>query len=179
MHIPVLQSDRLTLRPFTLDDATRVQHLAGSRAIADTTLNVPHPYEDGMAEDWISTHEAKSNDGDLTFAITLKESGELVGAMGLRVDKPFARGELGYWIGEPYWRRGYCTEAATRLLRFAFTELHLNRVHAYYLARNPASGRVLQKIGMSREGIARKHTMKWDRFEDLVLCGILRGEWQQ
>jgi RimJ/RimL family protein N-acetyltransferase len=106
MLIPVLRTDRLILRPFVLDDASTVQRLAGNRAIADTTVNVPHPYEDGMAEAWISTHEAKSNGGELTFAITLEGDGELVGAMGLRVDKPFARAELGYWIGEPCWGKG-------------------------------------------------------------------------
>jgi RimJ/RimL family protein N-acetyltransferase len=178
VQTPVLQTERLILRPFELDDASKVQQLAGNRAIADTTLNVPHPYEDGMAEAWISTHGAKSNCGELIFAITMTGNGELVGATCLRVDNPFARAELGYWIAEPYWGKGYCSEAATRLLRFAFADLQLNRVHASYLARNPASGRVLQKIGMSKEGVARQHTMKWDRFEDLVLCGILRNEWQ-
>lgn len=178
LRIPVLKSDRLLLRPFLLTDASNVQRLAGNRAIADTTLNVPHPYEDGMAEEWILTHQPKSEAGELAaFAITTKVEGELIGAIGLRIDGPFSRAELGYWIGEPYWGRGYCTEAATRIVQYGFAELELHRVHASYFARNPASGRVLQKIGMSQEGVARQHIRKWDNFEDLVMCGMLRSEW--
>jgi RimJ/RimL family protein N-acetyltransferase len=130
-----------------------------------------------MAVEWIKTHRAMAEAGEgLTLAITVKEDSDLVGAISLGVNATFARAELGYWIGEPYWGRGYCTEAATTLVRFAFEELDLHRVHASYLARNPASGRLLQKIGMSKEGVARQHTRKWGVFEDLVLCGMLRSE---
>jgi RimJ/RimL family protein N-acetyltransferase len=179
VKIPILESDRLQLRPFLLTDASNVQRLAGNRAIADTTLNVPHPYEDGMAEAWISSHQPESEAGELAaFAIMTKAEDELVGAISLKVDRPFARAELGYWIGEPYWGRGYCTEAATRIVQYGFTELKLHRVHAAYFARNPASGRVLKNIGMLQEGIARQHVRKWGDFEDLVLCGMLRSDWR-
>ena len=174
----ILETDRLLLRPFLLSDASNVQRLAGNRAIADTTLNVPHPYEDGMAEAWISTHQPKFQVGELAvFAITLKADSELVGAVGLRVDQSFDRANLGYWIGEPFWGLGYCTEAATSIVEYGFAELELHRLHAEHLERNPASGRVLQKIGMLKEGTARQHTKKWGKFEDLVLYGLLRNEW--
>ena len=69
----VLKSDRLILRPFELADASDVQRLAGNWTIADTTLNIPHPYEDGMAEEWISTHKEKLETGGLaTYAIVEK-----------------------------------------------------------------------------------------------------------
>jgi RimJ/RimL family protein N-acetyltransferase len=61
-------------------------------------------------------------------------------------------------------------------VHYAFSELKLHRVHASYLARNPASGRVLAKIGMLHEGVARQHTRKWGQFEDLVLCGLLQSD---
>ncbi len=173
-----LDTDRLLLRPFLLSDAPDVQRLAGNWAIADTTLNVPHPYEDGMAEAWISTHQAKFEAGELVvFAITLKADSELVGAIGFQVDRSFDRAELGYWIGEPFWGLGYCTEAATSIVEYGFAKLELFRLHAGHLERNPASGRVLQKIGMLKEGIARQHIKKWGKFEDLVLYGLLRSEW--
>jgi RimJ/RimL family protein N-acetyltransferase len=71
---PTLETDRLVLRPFTASDAERVQVLAGEYAIADTTLNIPHPYEEGMAEAWISTHAAKYAAEELAaFAVTLKD----------------------------------------------------------------------------------------------------------
>jgi len=177
--IPLLESERLLLRGFELADAADVQRLAGAREIADTTLNVPHPYEDGMAEAWIALHRPAFEAGTLApFAITSKQTGELLGAISLKIEREFARAELGYWIGKPYWGAGYCTEAARRLLRYGFDELDLHRIHASYVPRNPASGRVLEKIGMLREGVARQHLVKWGRFEDLVQCGLLRSEWQ-
>ncbi len=111
-EIPSLQTDRLILRPFSPKDAPVVQRLAGDSAVADTTLNIPHPYEDGMAEGWIGTHQAvfEASDG-VTFAITEGVSGELVGAISLRTTNHFNRAEMGYWIGKPYWGNGYCTEA--------------------------------------------------------------------
>ena len=138
---PTIETERLILRPFELSDAKDVQRLAGDWAIADTTLNVPYPYEDGMAEQWISTHEQKFEAGELAnFAIVFRAGGTLIGAIGLRIVQRFDRAELGYWIGKPYWNQGYCTEAGHAVLRYGFTELNLNRIHASHLKRNPASG---------------------------------------
>lgn len=174
---PILETERLRLRPFAASDAVDVQRLAGDRAVADTTLNVPHPYEVGAAEQWISTHQPKFEAGELAnFAVTRLDSGELVGAIGLRIVQRSDRAELGYWIGKPYWGRGYCTEAGTAVLDYGFNVLGLNRIHASHLSRNPASGRVMQKLGMQHEGTARQHAKKWDRYEDLVLYGLLRDE---
>ncbi|KKL20477.1 hypothetical protein LCGC14_2455040, partial [marine sediment metagenome] len=87
--------------------------------------------------------------------------------------------ELGYWVGKPYWDQGFCTEAAYAVLRYAFREMGLVRVHAAHLWRNPSSGRVMQKIGMQHEGRRRQHTKKWDVLEDLELYGILRADWER
>jgi acetylornithine deacetylase/succinyl-diaminopimelate desuccinylase-like protein len=87
------------------------------------------------------------------------------------------RAEIGYWIGKPYWGRGYATEAAAAVLSYGFGALNLHRMHAYHYSRNPASGRVLQKIGMSHEGRAPGHIKKWGTHEDCELYGILRADW--
>ena len=177
--IPTLRSSRLVPRPFRLADAANVQRLAGDWSIADTTLNVPHPYEDGMAEQWIATHRPRFQRGELvTLAITLRDSGELIGALGLRLDASFDMAALGYWIARAHWNSGYCTEAAALAVDYGFGVLQLNRIHANHLARNPASGRVMQKIGMTREGLLRQHTKKWDKYEDLVVYGLLRQDWR-
>lgn len=174
---PDLHTVRLLLRPFTAADAGDVRRLAGEFAVADTTLNVPHPYEPGMAEDWIESHAPGWDAGELAvYAITLREGGELVGAISLQVDREYRRANLGYWIGTPYWNRGYCTEAAAAIVDFGFDTLELHRIHASHLARNPASGRVMQKLGMQQEGTLREHTRKWDRYEDLVVYGLLRDQ---
>lgn len=178
MTRPALDSLRLTLRPFAPTDAAMVQALAGERAVADTTLNIPHPYEDGMAEDWIAGHDEQFREGsNAIFAITDKENAQLLGAVSLRIQAALRKAELGYWVGVPYWNRGYATEAAGALLAYGFDELGLNRIAAQHLVRNPASGRVMQKLGMSHEGTLRQATMKWGAFEDLELYSILRSEW--
>lgn len=174
MTQPTLETKRLRLRPFDLSDAETVQKLAGERAIADTTLNIPHPYPDGAAEEWIGTHAEEFASGkQAVFAITLRESSALIGAMGLGIVPLYRRAELGYWIGRAYWGNGYCTEAAQRVLIYGFEDLGLHRIHATYFSRNPASGRVMQKIGMKREGMLRDHVIKWGRYEDLVQYAIL------
>jgi hypothetical protein len=107
MEFPRLTTARLVLRQFALSDAAEVQRLAGDRAIADTTLEIPHPYEDGMAEQWIATHAPKFEAGEqVALAITLADTGRLVGAVGLAVQARFDRAEIGYWVGKPYWGRG-------------------------------------------------------------------------
>jgi RimJ/RimL family protein N-acetyltransferase len=174
---PVLTTARLILRPFARADAPEVQRLAGAFAIADTTLLIPHPYEDGMAETWIDSHGPSLARGEsVTLAITLGGR-ELMGAIGVRVDARHAHAELGYWLGTPYWGRGYATEAAEALLQYGFGTLGLHRIFAHHFVRNPASGRVLQKIGMQREGRLREHVRRWERFEDLEEYGILRAEY--
>jgi RimJ/RimL family protein N-acetyltransferase len=174
---PTLETPRLVLRSFTLTDAPDVQRLARDREIAATTLQIPHPYEDGMAEAWIGTHQEQFEQGKLVnFAIVLREEAALVGAVGLRLDPRNTRAELGYWVGKAYWNRGYGTEASRAVLAYGFDELQLHRIFACYFAHNPASGRIMEHLGMKAEGRLRQHVQKWGQFVDLVIYGILRSE---
>jgi [ribosomal protein S5]-alanine N-acetyltransferase len=176
---PSLATTRLILRPFMLSDAKNVQRLAGDRTIADTT-NIPHPYPDGKAEEWIQKHPADFEAGQsVNFAITLGATGEFMGSISLmNIAAQHQRAELGYWLGVPYWRKGYCTEAGNAIIAYGFSTLALNRIYAFHAHRNPASGRVMQKLGMTHEGMLRQHAFRWERFEDLVVYGILRSEWE-
>ena len=111
--IPTLETERLVLRPFCQGDAAEVSRFAGDRSVAATTSNIPHPYDEGMACEWIAEHQPMfEKDGGVVFAITLKADGSLVGAVGLSSMAKAHQAELGYWIGKPYWGLGYCTEAA-------------------------------------------------------------------
>lgn len=173
---PTLETERLILRPFTVADAPAVQRLAGEKTIADNTLNIPHPYADGMAEAWIGSHDAALARGEsLVLAVTLSGEG-LIGAIGLNLDRPNRRGELGYWIAVPHWGRGFATEAAKAVIRYGFQSLGLNRIEANHLTRNPASGRVLAKVGMRLEGVHRQHVLKNGVFEDLARYAILAAD---
>ena len=180
MPQPALETPRLVLRPFRETDAPAVRQLAGDRLIADTTLSIPHPYEDGVAEKWIETHAADFEAGSgAVFAIVRRRDEQLVGAISLKIDAEFDKAELGYWVGTPFWNSGFATEAATAMLDYGFRDRKLNRISAKHLARNPASGRVMRKAGMRLEGTARQDTKKWGRYEDLVSYSILREEWPE
>jgi [ribosomal protein S5]-alanine N-acetyltransferase len=176
--MPQLLTERLRLRPFAPGDAPDVQRLAGAREIAETTLFIPHPYPDGLAATWIATHAARFESGKAAvFAVTLRQDGTLVGAAELGITREHRRAELGYWIGREHWGQGLATEAARRMLGYAFDELDLNRLQAHHFTRNPASGRVLLKIGMRYEGRSRQYLYKWDRPEDVDRYALLREEW--
>ncbi len=174
--LPTLATARLSLRPFLLSDAATVQRLAGERAVADTTLTIPHPYADGMAESWIATHEgAWTRHESATLAITAQDAG-LVGAIALRIELPQRRAELGYWIGMPFWNQGYATEAARAIIGFGFAQLSLQRIYAHHFVRNPASGRVMEKAGLRHEGVLRGHFFRWGIPEDVAVWGMLAGD---
>ncbi|HEX9248515.1 MAG TPA: GNAT family N-acetyltransferase [Gemmatimonadaceae bacterium] len=176
---PTLITERLTLRPFIADDAFDVERLAGMREIADTTLNIPHPYPHGAAAEWIKAHEPAWNDRtSATFAITTNDTGTLAGAISLMIKPEHRRAELGYWIALKFWSRGYATEASQRLLDFGFEVLGLHRIEARHFLRNPASGQVMKKLGMQPEGVERDWAIKWDRFETLAVYSILEPEWR-
>jgi RimJ/RimL family protein N-acetyltransferase len=175
---PTLYTRRMILRGFTLEDAPVVQKLAGDINVAKTTSNIPHPYEDGMAEAWIRTHLKEYMQGmGVNFAIEKQKERELIGAVGLHIQADHDTAMLGYWIGTDYWGNGYCTEAAREVVRYGFTTLKLNRIHSNHFGSNPASGRVMKKCGMTKEGVLRQHIKKWGRYDDLVLYGILRSEY--
>jgi ribosomal-protein-alanine N-acetyltransferase len=179
-EMPRLETERLLLRFFDLSDAERVRELAGDKEIADRTTNIPHPYQKEMAEEWISTHQIKFESGECVhFAIILKATQELIGAIGLMIDKSFNRAALGYWIGKEYWNEGYCTEAARAVLEYGFNQLLLHKITSSHFARNPSSGKVMRKIGMKKEGFLKKHVAKSGNYEDLVVYGILRKEWEE
>ncbi len=179
MAIPTLRTRRLVLRPFTLDDASVIQELAGAHEVAIGTLTVPHPYEDGMAEDWIQGLDRDWQDREALALAMEAEPHGLVGTVGLvELEIPHGRAELGYWVGVPYWGRGYATEGGSAVLEYAFNVLGLNRVWAQHFTRNPASGRVLEKLGFRREGTLRSHHRRFGEFEDAAVYGTLASEWR-
>jgi [ribosomal protein S5]-alanine N-acetyltransferase len=172
---PTLTTTRLSLRPYREADIPELVPLIGTREVAATTGRIAHPYTEQHARDFL----AMASDPDkIWLAITLRSDGRQVGGVGLRVDRQHQHAELGYWLGVSYWRQGYATEAAREMMRYGFEDLSLHRICASYFKNNEASGRVLQKLGMSQEGCQREHVRKRDQFLDLELYGILRKDWQ-
>jgi RimJ/RimL family protein N-acetyltransferase len=176
---PDLQTKLLRLRSFTERDAHEVSRLAGDPAISQFTLDIPYPYDQKTARKWIRGLPVLNAAGtEIVYAITLREEGILIGAIGLMgIDARYQRSRIGYWIGVPYWNRGYATEALRSMLDYGFRVKGLNRIYAYYMTRNKASGRVLEKCGMRYEGTLRQHLRKSGRYEDITVHGILREDY--
>lgn len=176
---PELRSSRLWLRPFQSTDEKRMEELINDREIAANTRSIEYPYPQGAAIQWIESHPQLWIEGkSAVFAIS-KPNGDLMGAIGLRIDSANHNAELGFWMGREFRNLGFTSEAARAVLRFGFGQLALRKIHASHLARNPASGRVMLKVGMKQEGYFRQHFRKWGVFEDVVYYGILAQEFDQ
>jgi len=175
MKSPLIETPRLQLRTWSEDDIPELVTLIGAREVAATTLRIPHPYQERHAREFLAT-VAKEN--ELRLSIRQRSDGRLCGGVGLHPEAQHSHAELGYWIALPYWGNGYATEAAKAVVRYGFEQIKLNRIFAHHFKHNPASGKVLRKIGMKYEGCMRQHVRKWDEFVDLELYSILREEWK-
>lgn len=169
-----MTTNRLLLRLFQKSDAGAVTKLCNNYNIYKNTLYLPYPYQLKDALSWIEQHHNNLDANKLyEFAVTDKESGELYGAIALSNNQKSNNGEMAYWIGEEYWGNGYATEAGLAIVQFAFEEKKYHKVFARHFNSNPASGRVLQKLGMKKEGILIEHVKKENQYEDLVYYGIV------
>ena len=100
-----------------------------------------------------------------------------IGANGYKINPCFNHAELGYNIHPDHWGKGYATESVRAILEFTFTRTDLHRVWAGYFPENPASGRVMEKCGMRREGVQKDQILRFGTYRDLVLMGITREQW--
>ena len=150
MAAPVLTSARLRLRTPRSEDAPRIAELAADRDIARMTTRMPHPYSLADAKSFVSRCADKDPERDATFLVESDDGP--IGALGFFTDSGPGP-ELGYWIGRPYWGRGYATEAAEAALTWAHGQWSKRVVVAGYFEDNPASRRVLDKLGFLPTGV--------------------------
>jgi len=125
----------------------------------DRTADQPGWLSDLLGDHWLS------------YIVTA-----LIGAIGMELVPAHEQGRLSYWLGRAYWNRGYGTEAVTALVEHSFVSLKLHRIYAPHFHTNPASGRVLQKVGMTHEGRLREHYLRFGQRIDVELYGMLRQE---
>jgi ribosomal-protein-alanine N-acetyltransferase len=184
---PTLRTERLVLREFALGDAPELYRIARAREVARTMLRHPHPYEEGMAEGWISGLRPMFEAGiGTTFAVVLREGGTLVGTVSLYTrakDGTAVLGEegtglLGFWLGLPYWNKGFASEAVSEVVRYGFEERGLQRIRANHFGSNAASGKVLRRVGMSHVGTRPNYYYeKWGNVEDREEYVLLAQDW--
>ena len=146
-RIPVLKTERLTLRAPRPEDVTAIALLANDRRIAENTARLPHPYGVSDAEHFVAI--VNQREGEACFVIMLDDT--LIGVCGIdpREDGP----ELGYWLGASYWGRGFATEAVRALIDHAFGDLQHETLQAGARVSNPASRRVLEKCAFQWTGV--------------------------
>jgi len=121
-----LETDRLVLRPYSDNDIPALVRLAGAREVAATTLRIPHPYTEQSAREFLAMcRDEAANQPETRFAITLRSDDQFCGGIGFRHDPAHQHAELGYWLGIPFWGKGYATEAARAMIAYGFNTLGL------------------------------------------------------
>jgi len=151
-----LTTKRLILRDPTIKDAKDIAEHINNLKISRYLLTVPHPYTLGDAKWWINHCDENIKKKPRTsyeFNIALKPENRIIGGAGLHhIDLIQGTSEIGYWLAEPYWRKGYMTEATSRLIDFAFKKLELERLQGGIFASNKPSQGLAKSLGFKQEG---------------------------
>ena len=172
----IIKTERLRLRPYKLQDVGNILVIASDPEWA-RFLPVPQPYTMADAEQFIASQVLLDREQHQSWAIEQNEA--IIGGIDIRFDFENHLGELGYSLARPWWGQGLMTEAARAVIDAAFLAYpELNRIRAMADARNRASLRVMEKLGMVREGVLRQNRFVRDEFIDEVWCGLLRTEWE-
>ena len=153
MIFPTLYTARLTLRRLQVEDVPSLVRYANNRNISDHILNIPHPYGEPDAVFRISYVLQGFKSGQrYLFAIILNEHEGLIGEAGLHLHAGNGVAELGYWVAEPFWGRGYGSEAVAAVIAFGFAKLNLETIYATCHINNTGSEKLLLKNGMTKSG---------------------------
>ncbi|MDE6583122.1 MAG: GNAT family N-acetyltransferase [Clostridia bacterium] len=168
------ESERLSFRFFELSDCDRLVFLLNDKEMTQY-VPIPFPYTKEMAKSWVSGQKETRDLGlNYDFAIVLKETKQLIGSVSVSfIDKDNKHGELGCWIAKDFWHKGYMTESLKRVIRFAFEELKLHKVYAKHYVENIASGKGIQKSGLTFVGILKDHVLKDGVYHDNALYEIM------
>ncbi len=171
-----LRTKRLLLRPFRFSDLDDVFAYAGDDEWSGHVFGLPRPYTRRSAEGFIAKAVLTDWEREPMRAIVL--DGKVIGGANLRVDKAHALGEIDYSIAREHWGQGLATEAASALIDWAFPAYDLQKIFARTVVSDRRSVRVMEKLGMSREGLLRSHRVVRGERQDEVIYGLLRREWE-
>ncbi len=175
---PGLETERLILRKFEIPDVHDILEYAKDPDVARYTTWEAHKSikdSEGFVK-WVLDRYQKDEAGE--WGIELKETGKIIGSMGfVQLDLINSVGVIGYALGKNYWGKGIITEAVSRLIRFSFEEMNLNRIEAVHIVGNEASGRVMQKVGMVFEGVLRQKMFAKGKFWDVKQYAIVKEDW--
>ena len=177
--VTVLHTARLTLRPFADSDVDDLVRLLNDREVVRFLAMVPHPYRTDDARDWVARTQTAPNPWP---AFAIDADGALIGSIGLKPPEdpssPESGAELGYWLGRPYWGKGYATEAASQMVGYAFSVMQLAQLWASVSMSNAASRRVLEKVGLRFVGETAVHYPARNTTWPSWLFAVGRQEWR-
>ena len=177
-QLPIIETNRLILRTPVAEDIPNIILYANNPAVAMNTLNIPFPYTEKDAINWLSAgYQGLAKGTEFIFGIEEKDSNTFIGGISLKVDQKFNRAEVGFWLGEQFWNMGLMTEALKSILEFGFKVLDLHKVDAHHLVNNVGSGRTMEKNGMIREGEMVDHVKKGEQYVGIVLYRLTREEY--
>ena len=168
-----LKLARCTLRAWRVGDEASLARHANNRNVSRNLRDrFPFPYTAADAAEWIS--RVSTQEPVTAFAIVV--DGAAVGGAGIELGADVFRrsAEVGYWLGEPFWGRGIATEVLRAVTEYAFAQFDICRLEAGVFDWNPASARVLEKVGYTLEGRARRAVLKDGRIGDRLLYGLVR-----
>jgi [ribosomal protein S5]-alanine N-acetyltransferase len=171
--LPTLTTPRLVLRPYEPEDWRATLERSLDREFG-RFLPLPQPYEERHAYEFIASVLLRSPETHPSFAVT--SGGRLVGDVNLRIDPAHRTASVGYGFARPEWGKGFTTEAVHAVFAWAFASHGLVRIEATADAENIGSWRVMEKLGMRREGYFRKYRTLRGEHRDVVLYAILREE---
>ena len=176
MTLPILETPRLTLRKIKLEDAEAMYQYASKDDVTKYVLWDSHKSLE-TTKQFIQMMINQYEEGNLAWAITLKETQEFIGTIDfVMYNKAEKIAEIGYALSDRHWGKGYVSEATKALLDFGFNELQLVRIQARCFADNIGSERVMQKVGMTYEGTMRKAKFAKGKHHDIKMYAILRED---
>jgi len=177
-YMPELETPRLRLRKLTMRDAQDIFNYSKDPQVArhvlwDAQTSI------GDARAYLRFMLRKYRMGEpASWGIELKASGQIIGTIGFMwIQRENASAEVGYSLHRSYWNQGIMTEALQELIRYGFGSMNLNRIEAQHETLNPASGAVMRKCGMTKEGTLRQRLMNKGKFVDVDLYAILRKDY--
>ncbi len=171
-------SDSCQIRSYRPDDVNAIVKYANNRNVWVTLRDsFPSPYTKADAEEWLDIISGQIPES--SFAVSDKK--ELIGGIGLVKQGDVYRlsGEVGFWLGEPFWGKGIATKILTAFTQYVFGNYEIIKIYAYVFSSNPASARVLEKSGYLQEGCLRNAVIKDGKIMDQLVYGILKEEIEQ
>lgn len=178
-NLPRLETERLILRRYTLEDVNDYFDFASDVEVTKFLRWGPHPNKEYTLEYFKDVIEEYSTGKDSPWGLEHKTGKKLIGSIHImQLDTYHKKAQIGFVINREYWHRGYITEALNKVFEYCFSTLQLNRIEALCIAENHVAIRVVEKVGMKFEGLLRQYAYQKGGFKDFKMFSVLRSDYE-